>query len=201
MKKLLFIGTAIMLATVVANAQKIKIKSGSLDPIKNEKVINIKYDYSDMRVGKFDKEEDYVNKKVTEYNEKEKGKGDLWKKKWIRDREERFEPKFEQLINKYLDKTGISVEESEDAKYTFILKTTFTEPGFNVYVHRKPALIDVELTIVETANPDNVIAVIESKKNTGTSMGMDDYDTGARIREAYAKCGKELGKYISKKLK
>jgi hypothetical protein len=28
---------------------------------------------------------------------------------------------------------------------------------------------------------------------------MNDMDTGVRITEAYAKCGKEIGKYLSKK--
>jgi len=90
-------------------------------------------------------------------------------------------------------------EENADAKYTMIVKTTFTEPGFNVYVTRKPAVINVIIDIVETKNPENVVVSISSKNNKGTALGMNDMDTGVRITEAYAKCGKEIGKYLSKK--
>ncbi|MBT3208328.1 MAG: hypothetical protein HN704_02540 [Bacteroidetes bacterium] len=182
------------------SAQKIKVVSGNLDQLKGQKEFFILYDYSSMGVGKFEKEEDYLKKKVSDYNKKERGKGDRWKKAWINDREYRFQPKFEQLINKYLKSSKVYVsEENADAKYTMIVKTTFTEPGFNVYVTRKPAVINVIIDIVETKNPENVVVSISSKNNKGTALGMNDMDTGVRITEAYAKCGKEIGKYLSKK--
>lgn len=154
-----------------------------------------------MSVGKYDKEEEYVEKKVKDYNEDEAGRGDKWKKAWVDDRKSRFQPKFEQLLNKYLDKAGVFVgTENKDAKYTMILKTTHTEPGFNVYVTRRPAMINVVFDIVETENPETVIVSIISKNNPGTGLGTNDFDTGGRITEAYAKCGKELGSYLYKKV-
>jgi len=200
MKQKLLVAVLLLLGITTLNAQKIVLKKGSLEKLKTEKFFNIEYVYDGMSVGKFDKEEDYVAKKVTEYNEKEKGRGDKWKKSWIADRKSRFQPKFEQLLNKYLDGKGVFVgEENKDAKYTMILKTTSTEPGFNIYVSRKPAMIDVILYIVESENHDNVIAEIVSKGNTGSGLGTNDFDSGARIQEAYAKCGKELGKWLTKK--
>jgi len=35
--------------------------------------------------------------------------------------------------------------------------------------------------------------------NPGTTFTGYDYDTGLRIAEAYAKCGKSLGAFLSKK--
>ena len=190
-----------LLSLSTGYAQKIVVKSGDLNIINGEKKFNIQYDYSNMSVGKFDEEKDYVSKKVMEYNENEAGSGDKWKKSWIGDRKERYQPKFEELLNKYLKNANVYVgEEIKNEKYIFILHTTFTEPGFNIYITRKPAMIHVDLKIVETRNPDNVVLYIISKNNPGTSMGYSDYDTGIRIQEAYAKCGKELGKFLYKEV-
>ena len=90
-------------------AQKIKVTSGDLDFLKGQTAINVEYNYDNMGVGKFDKEEDYINQKVEDYNKKEAGRGDKWKESWIGDREERFEPKFEELINKNLEKSNVKV--------------------------------------------------------------------------------------------
>ena len=197
-KILILLSIAVVLSGMI-NAQKIKLVSGDLSKISSQKEFNLEYDYSSMAVGKYDKEEDYLKRKVNDYNTKKPGRGNKWKKAWINDRENRFQPKFEKLFNKYLKSNKVVVGDIKEAKYTIILSTVFTEPGFNVYVARKPAIINVMVSIVETANRENVIAVISSKKNTGTALGMTDMDTGIRITEAYAKCGKELGKYLSKK--
>ena len=83
-----------------------------------------------------------------------------------------------------------------DAKYTIIFHTTTTEPGYNIYVTRKNAEIDAEVTIVETANRKKVIAVISVKNAPGRTFGGNDYATGDRIAECYAVAGKKLGKFI-----
>ncbi|WP_028786422.1 hypothetical protein [Terrimonas ferruginea] len=177
--------------SLTALAQKIKLKEGSLDVLKNETSINIEFTYDNMAVGKFDKEADYINKKKTEYNAKEAGRGDRWEKAWIDDRKNRFEPNFIELFTKHAEMT-----DSKKAKYTLIFHTTFTEPGFNVYVTRKNASIDAEVLIVETANKSNVIAKLTLDNAPGRTFMGNDWDTGERISESYAKAGKSLGKYI-----
>ncbi|GAA0894607.1 hypothetical protein GCM10009122_42880 [Fulvivirga kasyanovii] len=190
----------LLLASVTGvSAQKINVKSGDLDFLKNQKKLNITYDYSNMGVGKFDKEEDYINKKVTELNEKEAGSGDKWKQNWISDRKERFEPKFEELFNKTLEKNNLKGGDFADAEYTLILKTTFTEPGFNVGVARKNAYTDLEAVFVKTGSTDPV-AVVTIEKSPGRGGMGYDFDTGFRIQESYAKAGKELGQYLAKKV-
>lgn len=177
--------------SLTALAQKIKLKEGSLDVLKNETSINIEFTYDNMAVGKFDKEADYINKKKTEYNAKEAGRGDRWEKAWIDDRKNRFEPNFIELFTKHSE-----MADSKKAKYTLIFHTTFTEPGFNVYVTRKNASIDAEVLIVETANRNNVIAKLTLDNAPGRTFMGNDWDTGERISESYAKAGKSLGKYI-----
>ncbi len=190
----------IIFGAITVQAQKIKVTQGSLDFLKGQTAVLLEYDYSNMAVGKFDKEEDYIAKKVAEYNEKEAGKGDIWKQSWFSDREERFHPMFEKLLTEYTKGTGCKFSQNSTADYKLILRTTFTEPGWNIGVSRRDAMINVEIQFVETANPESVLAVMTMDKIPGRGAMGNDYDTGYRISEAYAKCGKSLGDYLSKKV-
>ncbi|MCD4833072.1 MAG: hypothetical protein K8R31_04690 [Bacteroidales bacterium] len=200
MKILKTIVAAILVLSVTAiQAQKIKVTNGDLSFLTGQATILLEYDYSEMAVGKFDKEEDYVNKKVAEYNEAEAGRGDTWKDNWEADREGRYHPKFEELLNNYTKKANCNFDQTNsDALYTLILKTTFTEPGFNIGIVKKDAMINVEVKFVETANTENILAVITITNIPGRGMG-NDYDAGYRIQESYAKCGKSLGAFLVKK--
>lgn len=180
----------------VVSAQKIKVESGSIAAIKSEKSINLQYDYSDFGVGKFKTEEEYLKKKSDDYNEKEPGKGDKFRAGWIGARKDRYQPKFEELINDVLKKSGVTVGNKPDAKYTLIVKTTFIEPGFNIGVMKQAAYVSFEYIFVETANPATVVAKLSQQKVPGSQVMGYDYDAGTRIAESYAKGGKMLGKFI-----
>ncbi len=183
----------VCITSLSVNAQRIKLLDGKLDFLKGEKVINVEFTYDNMGVGKFPKEDDYVASKKDEYNKKESGRGDNWSKAWVADRQNRFEPKFEELFEKHSEMTI-----KKDAKYTLIFHTTFTEPGFNVGVWKKNAEITAEVLIVETANKGNVLAKISVQNAPGRSFWGNDYDTGERLAEAYATAGKGLGKFIKR---
>ena len=176
--------------------QKIKIKEGNLDFLSGVKALKLEYTYDNMKVGKYS-EADYVAKKKNDYNKKEAGKGDTWVENWTNDREKRFEPKFEQLFSKYLTKADVDASPNEDAKYTLIIHTYFTEPGYYIGISSAPAMINSEAIFVETDNHDNVLCKIDMKKAPGNSGA--GFDTGERIKEAYAKTGKSLAKFLLKK--
>lgn len=195
---LFFALTLFVIVPQSVEAQKIKLDSGNLKALKGQKEFNIVYEYDDMQVGKFDSEEAYIEERVTKLNDKEAGSGDKWKEGWFADREGRYHPKFEELLNVNLDKASASANNA-GAKYTIVLKTVFTEPGFNVGVARKNASINVVIHFVESGT-DNIIGVMTMDKIPGRGGMGYDFDTGFRIQEAYAKCGKELGKYLSKKV-
>ena len=190
MKKTVLI---LLLAVSVSGfAQKVKLVSGSLAPLKGEKTIKTEFTYDNMLISRDEiPEADYIKRKKTDYNEKEVGRGDKWEKQWYADRKERFEPKFNELFEKY----G-KVSTKGDSKYTLIFKTLMTEPGFNVGVARRPARIDAEAWIVETSNPSNVIAKITVTNAPGGGAMGYDFDSGYRIQEAYAKSGKEIGQLL-----
>lgn len=182
-------------------AQRVDLKSGDVAVLSGQKTVNIEYDYSEFGVGKFATEKEYLDKKSAEYNAKEAGKGDTWKKAWVDDRKNRFEPKFEELFNKGMADKGLqAVQSRPDATYTLIVRTKFVEPGFNVGVMRKNAYVDYEVDLVESANKSAKVAEINMRNVPGGQFGGFDFDTGVRIAESYAKAGKSLAAFLDKKL-
>ena len=188
----------LLIAGSMLNAQKISVKKGDLGFLKGQKSLLVTFDYSNMAVGKFDKEEDYIAKKVEDYNKSEAGKGDKWREAWKNDRASRYEPKFEELFNEYTSKTGITGKRDvADAQFEMNIHTTFTEPGFNIGITRKPAFIDLVITFINISSGEE-LAVMEVDNCPGRDAFGYDFDTGYRIEEAYAKLGKSLAGYISK---
>jgi len=199
MKKFSLLSLVLLLSISFAFAQS-HAKKGDYSFLKGEKSLSLKYEYSDMIVGKKLSEQEYVNGKVEAYNKKEAGKGDKWKTAWINSREDRYQPKFEILINKTLSKVNIKVSETADSKYTLIVKTLYTEPGFHVGIMKKPAWANFEFIFIETETKKEVSRYLLSRVPGSQAMGYD-YDSGSRIAECYAKGGKMLGAYIYKGLK
>ncbi len=179
-------------------AQAKMVKGNDVGSLKKGDEINTEFTYEKMGVGKFKDEQDYITKKKDEYNKKEAGRGDRWEESWKADRGNRFEPSFNDLFSK---NSGLNAGKRPNAKYTLIVNTDFTEPGFNVGVWRSNAFINGTAKLVETANRDKVLAEFTFKKMPGRDVSGYDFDTGERIEEAYAKTGKELGKLFKKELK
>jgi len=193
---LLFVGL-----TTMSFSQKIKIEKGGLDFLKGVTELNVEYDYSKMGVGKYKNEQDYLDKKVKEKNDKEAGTGDKWLESWNGSRKRVYQPKFESLFNKILAKKSMTIgEDRADAKYTLIVKTVFTEPGFNIGITSRPSFVSFEYSFVETGSDKVLCKMVQSKVPGAQAMGMD-FDTSTRISESYAKAGKMLASFIYKKIK
>ena len=197
--RLLLAGALIFLVSP-ALAQHLELKSGSLGFLKGEPALNVEYIYAGLTVGKLT-EAAYIEKKVGEYNHKEPGKGDKWLQAWNSDRAARFEPKFEELINKQFAsrKVGLRVGKNPEAKYTLVLKTTNLEPGWNAAVMRAPAMVSTQAELFETKNRTQPLAVVIIRGAPGQDAMGYDFDTGYRLQEGYAKTGKELGVFLYKK--
>lgn len=196
MKKLILV--FLIAVTPSAFAQKIKLLEGDLSVLKGQTSVKTEFTYDNMFIGgKDESEADYIAEKKVKLDEKEPGRGDKWEKAWKDDRKERFEPQFRELFAKH---SGMSTV-NENAPYTLIFKTTRTEPGFNVGVMRVPAYINGEAWIVDSSNPQKVLAKVSITKAPGRDAWGFDYETGARLQEAYAKAGKEIGGFIKSKTK
>ena len=201
MRKLFLMALALSyLSSMSLSAQKLVLKSGSFDFLKGQQSILVEYDYSNLSVGKYDKEDDYVKQKTADYNKSEAGKGDKWKEAWFNDRASRYEPKFELLFNENMAAKNLKCDKAaSDAKYAMFIHTTFIEPGFNVGITRKPAFINVEIKFTEVGS-DKELAVVTVQNCPGRDAMGFDFDTGYRIEEAYAKLGKSMAGFIGKKL-
>jgi hypothetical protein len=195
-------GLALMIGTSIGYSSIISLSSGSLDFLKGQTQVNVEYGYEKMQVSKQD-EQEYVNKTIAALNTKEPGRGDHWHQAWVANRADRFQPKFEELLNHYLTegKSGLKFGTYKDAKYTLVFKTTAVSLGYNVAIARYPATLTAEAVFVETQNRNNPLATLTVTKAPGRDAWGNDYDSGYRLQEAYAKAGKELGAFISKKVK
>jgi len=187
---------AIIAITGSSFGQKLKIKEGNFDFLSGQSGISVEFTYNDMTVGKLS-EEAYVEKNKTKLNKKEAGRGDNWSEAWVDDREKRFEPMFDKLFSKILAKKDIEGGSDVKAEYTVILNTHFTEPGYYVGVSSRPAAISTTATFVKSDDHSKVLMVIDMRRAPGNA-GMG-WDTGERIKEAYAKTGKTLAKFLLKK--
>ncbi len=198
LKTLLCLAGLITLTATPLLAQSLKLKSGALGFLKGEKTLNLEYVYDGLTVGK-DTEQAYMDKRMAEANKKEAGAGDKWLASWKGARTKRFQPKFEDLLNKQWEKSGLKAGQNPEANFTLVLKTTNLEPGWNAGVMRAPAEISTEATLVATKDRSKPLAVITILKAPGRDAMGYDFDASYRLQEGYAKTGKELGAFLNKK--
>ncbi len=203
MKKII-LSCAAALFCFLSNAQvapMTALNSGEISSLAEVKKVNIVYDYSDLGVGAFRKEQDYIDKRYKELEEKEKGRGDKFKESWINDRKKSFEPHFEELFKKYAEKdinmTGTNY--STDNEYTLVVHTVFIEPGVNIGIYRKPAYIDLECTFQDKTG--KALCVFFVKNAVGAQAMGFDYDVTSRLVESYGKAAKMLVGGVAKERK
>lgn len=190
-KHLLFI--ALLLTGMYVSAQQVDLTKGDLSLLKEEKTINIEFTYEKMTVGDDGTEANYIKRKTQENNEKEKGSGEIWARKWEEDKKQKFEPKF---ILGFTNLSKMTV--SKDAKYTLIFNTRALEPGYSVGVSKRNAGIDGTVTIVETANPTKKLIVLSVERPGENMFRGAAFDAGSRIADAYYLSGQKIGKFIRK---
>ena len=203
MKKLLIL-FALSLVAVTSHAQRIRVASGSLDSLRTAATMGATFTYDNMQVGKL-RESDYIDRKVEDYNKDEAGRGDTWRESWIGDREERYQPKFLELFNKYMtDRSrggGITlIADDGEPRYRFAINTYFTEPGFNVGIMRQNASITLEIDVIDRLTGSTIARVLVENASANSFTGFD-FETGYRIQECYAKAGREFAKYLIKELR
>jgi len=198
MKNKLSLIIIVLLSTTIY-AQKLKIKEGSFKNLKDIKEYTLVFDYTDVQIPKYDSEEDFLKDKMDKREKKEAGSGEVFKKSWFADREERYEPKFIESFNKRFEDGIVKVNKGENSKYTMLIKTTLMYAGYNVGAWRQNAKIEATITIFETSNPDEILFSGDYTKIEGKGAMGYDFNSGYRISEAYAKLAKEFAKNLKKK--
>ena len=190
MKKLLLL--AVLFSTAAFGQ---KVTSGSFKSLKDITEFNLQFDYQGLTVDKFKSEEEFLADKMKKRDEK--GTAEDFKNSWYADRQARYEPKFIESFNKRFKDGKVKADKNlPSAKYTMTVKTTWIYPGYNVGVMRQDAKLTATITVTETANPSNVLISVNYDKIPGGGAFGNDYNTGYRISEAYAKLAKELASDI-----
>jgi hypothetical protein len=200
MKKIVF---ALFLVSSIMTAQDMEVIKGDFGFLKNEKEVNIEFDYSKLTLMKEKlTEEQYVANRSKELNEKTKNSGDVWKKKWASSKELIWNPKFLELMNVIYSKDSKDVNFQENltaSKYTLIVETVWIYPGWDAGIMKQPAKVTTNLKFVETANKSNVLLEISSEEAPGDQWG-NNYSNESRIGEGFAKTAKSLAKMLIKKV-
>ena len=199
MKKIVF---AVLFVTSIMAAQDMEVVKGDFGFLKDQKEINVEFDYSKMTLlkEKFS-EEQYVNNRTKELNEKSKSTGDEWKKKWYSSKELIWNPKFLELMNVVFSKENKEVNFQEGlktAKYTLIVEAVWVYPGWDAGIMKQPAKVTTQLRFVETKNKLNVLLEISSENAPGDQWG-SNFSNESRIGEGFAKTAKSLAKMLLKK--
>jgi hypothetical protein len=179
-------------------SQKMTLVSGNLKEFKDVSSFDIKFEYDSMTIGPSEiPEEEYLKTKSARWEEREPGKGKVFRKMWFESRERLYEPAFiKNFEEATLKKLG-----DKNAKYTLLLKTRNTEGGFDIGVHGKDGVLGGELLIVESSDNSKVKAKIHFYDARGTNSTGGDFNMDSRIKSAYDAAGKWLGIFFKRKSK
>jgi len=200
MKKLII---ACFFISGAVSAQDMNVVQGNFDFLKDQKKINTEFDYSDFTMMKEKKSEaQYVKEHKAELDEKAKGNGNIWEKKWVNAREQIWTPKFLEIANIVLtkEKKDLNFQEGLKTPYTLIVKAVWIYPGWDAGIMKQPAKVTTNLKFVDSANKSNVLLEITSDEAPGDQWG-SNFSNETRIGEGFAKTAKSMSKLIIKKTK
>ncbi|HSW59303.1 MAG TPA: hypothetical protein VLJ60_00815 [bacterium] len=163
------------------------------------KQMALEFDYSETSVGKFKNEDDYIDKKVSEMNEDEAGKGDEWKEKWVSQKDAVFAAEFEKSLAKKMKKNNVEIgRDLENAPVKAVIHITKIEPGYNIGITSKDAYISIKVKIYKTSDLDNPVDVFEKEIIKGTTNNDFTFDVQKRLASAYYNAGELLGSHLAK---
>jgi hypothetical protein len=177
------------------------VVQGDFGFLKDQKEINIEFDYSNFTMMKEKKSEaQYVEEHKIDLDKKAKGNGNIWQKKWVAAREQIWTPKFLEIGNIVLSKAGkeMNFQEGLQTPYTLIVKTIWIYPGWDAGIMKQEAKVTTNLKFVDSADKSKVLLEINSEEAPGDQWG-STFSNESRIGEGYAKTAKTLSKMIIKK--
>lgn len=183
----------LLLIAVTVQAQRYNILSGKLKNLEGIKSYNVTFDYTDLQIHGFESEEAYVQHKVdNRIKHGDPDKAERFEKTWRTDRSEKWEPGFIKYFNDVFKEGEISVARNPELKYTMHIQSKWIYPGYGAVVAAEPAKLTAVITVSETANPANVLLVIEFEKLIGFEKSSFVFNLGDRISAAYEKLAKNL---------
>lgn len=197
MKKL-FLFLIVSMNTAIFAQNKMTVKSGNLNFLKDQTEVNVQRIYGEplFQAENFT-ETQYIERRHTETVAK---KGEEAWKSWIESWEQHAETIWTEKFVDGLNKSKkIKFGQNIDARYTLIIQPKWMYAGWSGFM-MQPGKLSADLSFVETANPSNVLATVEADKIEGIGSKVDYGMEYGRISAAYEKTGRELGKEIKKAL-
>lgn len=185
--------------TTMSFGQNLTIISGNLGFLKGQTEVNVERNYGSplFQADNFS-ETEYLERRHKETVAK---KGEAAWKTWIDTWEQHVETIWTEKFVEGLNKSKkIKFAQNIEAKYTLIIRPTWMYAGWSGFV-TQPGKLSAEITIVETANPSNVLVTMKGDKIEGVGSKVDYGMEYGRLSAAYEKTGKEIGKEIKKTLK
>ncbi|MFC7347462.1 hypothetical protein ACFQO9_12105 [Chryseobacterium zhengzhouense] len=185
--------------TTMSFGQNLTIISGNLGFLKGQTEVNVERNYGSplFQADNFS-ETEYLERRHKETVAK---KGEAVWKTWIDTWEQHVETIWTEKFVEGLNKSKkIKFAQNIEAKYTLIIRPTWMYAGWSGFV-TQPGKLSAEITIVETANPSNVLVTMKGDKIEGVGSKVDYGMEYGRLSAAYEKTGKEIGKEIKKALK
>ncbi len=196
MKAIFSIFAFCAITTITCAQYQFKMAFGNFKELKGQTSINVEFSYEGMMVGDNDLSElQYVERTKSEHNAKTPGRGDEWEKTWYSNKKDIFEPKFHELLRKY---SKIANTTDPNAQYTVVVHVKMLLPGFVAWgPARSNAKMDADIMLVETGNKSVCPTRVDARKVPGRTGSGYDFNASERLRECYAKAGKELGKLMA----
>lgn len=198
MKKI-FLFLFVAVSTTIFAQNKLTVESGNLNVLKDQTEVNVQRVYGEpLFQAENLTETDYLNKRHQETVAK---KGEAAWKTWIDFWEQHVETIWTEKFVEGLNKSKkIKFSQNIETKYTLIIQPKWMYAGWQGFV-TQPGKLSADITIVETANPTNILATIKADKIEGVGSKVDYGMEYGRISAAYEKTGKEFGKELKKALK
>ncbi|MCX8534457.1 hypothetical protein [Chryseobacterium luquanense] len=198
MKKI-FLFLFVAVSTTILAQDKLTIESGNLSFLKGQTEVNVERNYgSPLFQAENFTETEYLDRRHKETVAK---KSEVAWKTWIDTWEQHVETIWTEKFIEGLNKSKkIKFAQNVETKYTLIIHPKWMYAGWQGFV-TQPGKLSAEITIVETANPSNVLATLKGDKIEGTGSKVDYGMEYGRISAAYEKTGKEFGKELKKALK
>lgn len=166
--KYLILALTFMASAVTLSAQKIQWTKGDLSVLKGQKGVVTKVDYAGMQVSDMS-EKAFLDERRATFNSEKPGEGDKFYDNWEAAKKAE-DGKFVKRFNEHFTKAAKEkVTAGAEGPYTIILKPTSMDLGKGRYFGTKPALVDFDIFIVESANPSNIIAQGSARQVKGES--------------------------------
>ncbi len=187
--------TILLVAEANLFGQKGVESTGDVSVIRDEKILGLEFRYDRLKIGELSSEQEYIDKRVAEYEAKKAGKGAEWMAEW-KEIKSGMENSFLVNLNKALKKKGVVVEQgASSVGYTLVVHSIFLEIGWSAGIISGTSELDIEVWICKKDRLNEPIAKILVENSAA------DYETNRkRLELTYMVAARRLGKFFEKNL-